>query len=432
MNMKRWVFIAVLFLVTCATSLQAGEQPEGRLQNGDYLAVVGDFWYAIYGRPELAPEPYCNYISDYLLMCKPAAGLSTTQFGWPQTSSYGYAFYGGLSNDVLRFHPTVATVWYGMAESGWAALTPEREKGTRDGLTLMVQVMKKANVHLVAIGSPGYVDPTWRAADQVAVWNKAFETIRGIAKDVAGKEGAVFADVYGTMQEATAKGKAKYGPQYSLSYDAVWRATRAGQLVMAYTFLKALGCSGDIGTITVDLAAGKAEATDGHKLLSAANGQIRIESSKYPFCFYGDAAKADSTRIVPELVPFNEELNRFILVVRHIGAGKATVVWGKGSKEFTAAQLEKGINLAAEFSDNPFGEAFAKVEERIVEQQKVETVLSNVLMNRLAAYVHHIPAMKDLTDQLAPAIAKKSKEARDATAAAVKPVTHTINIHPVR
>ena len=425
--MRMHVLIAMLVLGSSAGVLQAGEAA-GRLQDGDHVAVLGDHWAAIYGRPELAPEPYYVLITDYLVMCKPAGGLGATEFGMPQTTSYGYAFYGGLANDVLRFHPNAATVWFGMSESGWAPLTPEKEKSIRDGLTLVVQKMKAANVHLIALGSPGYVDPTWRAADQVAALNKTFETIRDIAKDVAAKEGVAFADVFDTMKAATEKGKAKYGEKFALSYDAVWRPSRAGSLVVAYTFLKALGCSGDIGTITVDMTAGKAEPTEGHRILSVAKGEVRIESSKYPFCFQGDAAKADSTRAVPEIIPFNEELNRFHLVVRNVGADKATVTWGKGSKEFTATQLGKGINLAAEFTDNPFAESFAKVEERIIEQQKVETVLSNVLMNRLVAFASMIPSTKDVTDQLASATAKNSNEARGATAAAVKTITHTISI----
>ncbi len=40
-----------------------------------------------------------------------------------------------------------------------------------------------------------------------------------------------------------------------------------GHLVMAYAYLKGLGCDGNIGTITVDLDAKKAEATDGHKIV---------------------------------------------------------------------------------------------------------------------------------------------------------------------
>ena len=40
------------------------------------------------------------------------------------------------------------------------------------------------------------------------------------------------------------------------------------------------------------------------------------------------------------------------------------VTWGDASKEYPAEQLAKGINLAAEFLDNPFSEPFRKPKRR--------------------------------------------------------------------
>ena len=51
--------------------------------------------------------------------------------------------------------------------------------------------------------------------------------------------------------------------------------------------------------------------------------------------------------------PFQQDLNRFVLRVRHLSASKAEVVWGNEKKVFNKADLEKGINLAEEFSNNP-------------------------------------------------------------------------------
>jgi lysophospholipase L1-like esterase len=429
----RRILIAVLFLATGSARLHAGEA-EGRLQQGDYVAVLGDSMPVVYGRAPIAPQLYSNFIEAYLLMCKPAADLSLTQFGFPGTISYNYATYL-MANDLLPFQPTAAAVWFGMGEGGWSPMDPDKAKRYRDGLTAIVRKMKKANVRLIALGTPICIDGDTcnGGPDRANMYSKTLAAFRDIARDVAREEGVPFANIFDLMMDVAAKGKAKYGKPYTLVGDGnIWSIPRKGHLVMAYAFLKALGCDGDIGTITVDLAAGKAEATKGHKVLSTANGRIEIESSRYPFCFGGAPARAAALRGVIEFFPFNDDLNRFRLVVRNIAAEKAAVTWGAASKEFSAAQLARGINLAAEFPDNPFCEPFARVEEQILQQQKVEAVLINDLMHRLPTYVHHIPAMKDLTDQLAPAIAKKSKEARDATAAAVKPVTHTIKILPVK
>ncbi len=135
--------------------------------------------------------------------------------------------------------------------------------------------------------------------------------------------------------------KKKYGNEYKLFGDDGIHPRASGQMVMASTFLRALGCDGNIGTITLDMESGKAEATQGHKVLSADRGGVEIESTRYPFCFYGDPAGEDSTSGVAEFLPFNKDLNRLMLVVRNAPAGKVKVVWGGKSKEFDGAQLTK-------------------------------------------------------------------------------------------
>mgnify|MGYP000909109713 CR=1 FL=1 len=40
----------------------------------------------------------------------------------------------------------------------------------------------------------------------------------------------------------------------------------------------------------------------GHKVLNASGSTIELESTRYPFCFYGDPSKPSSTRGVVEFV----------------------------------------------------------------------------------------------------------------------------------
>ena len=53
-------------------------------------------------------------------------------------------------------------------------------------------------------------------------------------------------------------------------------------------------------------------------------------------------------------------MNRLLLIVRGTKAKKLKITWGGQFKTFESAALEKGINLAAEFLDNPFCVPFAK------------------------------------------------------------------------
>ena len=153
------------------------------------------------------------------------------------------------------------------------------------------------------------------------MYNKTLGEERDIAKEVAAKEGVVFADVFDPMVDVMTKAKAKYGKKYHVAGGDGVHPGHNGHLVMAYAFLKALGVDGNIGTITVDLATGNADATDGHKVLSAGQGTVEIESTRYPFCFYGDKLDdPNSTKGVLEFLPFNQELNRLTLVVKGVPA----------------------------------------------------------------------------------------------------------------
>jgi hypothetical protein len=198
---------------------------------------------------------------------------------------------------------------------------------------------------------------------------------------------------------------------------------------MAYAFLKGLGVDGNIGTITVDLAGNKAEATDGHKVLGVNNGEVEVESVKYPFCFYGDPANPGATSGIIEFLPFNQDLNRYTLVVKNPGADKVKVTWGKASKEFAAADLARGINLAAEFvADNPFSEPFKKVEAEIRKQQNAETPLVKKTLHDLAKQADQAKGQPAAQDEM-----KRAKELFDASAkAANEPVKHTIKLEAVK
>jgi hypothetical protein len=232
------------------------------------------------------------------------------------------------------------------------------------------------------------------------------------------------------MIDFIAKAKARFGKDYWLCGDG-GHPDRSGALVMAYLFLKALGCDGDLGTIRVDLEADRAEAMGGHKILACARGRVEIESSRYPFCFYGDPARFEATRGVPQIIPFNEELNRFRLVVRGVGQ-RAKITWGGSAREFSAAQLAQGINLAAEFLDNPFSQPFRKLDEHISSKQWGEMVRVKEQMHSLGVLRQYAPEEHEAIERLAAALVKQSRSDRDGPAKAIAPVRHVIQIEAVQ
>ena len=141
-------------------------------------------------------------------------------------------------------------------------------------------------------------------------------------------------------------GRKNYGPDYAIAGKDGVHPGWAGQTVMAYAFLKSLGVDGDIETITVDLKSGAAKNSTGHEVLSGKTGEWQIKSSRYPYCAIGSLTNDNSIRSAMTLIPFNQDLNRLMLVAKGGKASGYKVTWGEETKTYSSAQLAKGVNLA--------------------------------------------------------------------------------------
>ncbi len=394
---------------------------------GDLLAICGD--------SITEQRMYSVFMEDYLLMCKPADGMRVMQFGWSGDTSWG--FLGNkIDNDVLRFHPSMVTTCFGMNDGGYNKITDATAEHYRQSTQTMIEKFKAAGVHTIIIGSPGCVgDELKSKAATAEIYNQTLASLRDIDKDLAAKNGVMFADVFTPMFEFKAKAHEKYGRDYRTNGNDGIHPMANGHLVMAYAFLKAMGFSGDIGTITVDLATNTASATEGHTLAGSAvkDGAVEVDSTRYPFCFTGDPKDPNSTSGVIGLVPFNQELNRLTLIVKNATSDQLKVTWGKTSRQFAAADLARGINLAAEFLDNPFSEAFARVQDAVRVQQNFETPFIKTFVANLPSFEQMVSEEEHPTlDRLVSDGATKDKTLAEKAAALVKSVHHTIKIDAVK
>ena len=80
-------------------------KPRGlALKQGDRLAICGD--------SITEQKMYSRIMEDYLTMCVPELNVTVRQYGWGGERASG--FLARMTNDCLRFKPTVATTCYGM------------------------------------------------------------------------------------------------------------------------------------------------------------------------------------------------------------------------------------------------------------------------------------------------------------------------------
>jgi hypothetical protein len=404
-------------------------QPRGAvLRQGDRLAICGD--------SITEQRMYSRLIEDYLTMCVPELNITVRQFGWGGERASG--FLGRMTNDCLRFHPTVATTCYGMNDHEYRPYEDRIGATYRQKSAAIIEAFKANGVRVIQ-GSPGCVGkvPSWGNHTNYTVLdlNLNLCTLRNIGIELAHEERVGFADVFWPMITAGAEAQKKYGTNYAIAGRDGVHPGWSGHTVMAYAFLKALGLKGQIGTFVVDLKKNKLTPSPGHELLSAKDGVFEIRSSRYPLCSCepdelakasypacskDDPEKDSSIRSAMTLIPFNAELNRLTLTVKNLKEKNYKVTWGDESKTFSSDQLRRGINLAEEFPINPFSAAFAKVDDAVAAKQAFET-------RQIKQAFRSAEAKADM-GAVAAQTEKERQPLADAVKAAFVPVTHTLKI----
>ncbi|HXC34680.1 MAG TPA: SGNH/GDSL hydrolase family protein [Candidatus Acidoferrales bacterium] len=417
--------------------LKAPEYSSLILKKGDHLAICGD--------SITEQRLYSRIIEDYLTMCAPQLDISMRQYGW--SGEKAWQFLGRMTNDCLRFNPTIATTCYGMNDFEYRSYEDAIGRDYYKNSKGVIDAFKAHHVRVI-LGSPGCVSkvPWWEKTPGYTLQdlNLSLCDFRNIDIRLAREEHARFADVFWPMLIGDFTGRQEYGQDYAIPGRDGVHPYWAGHLIMAYAFLTAMGLPGDVGTFTIDLKRNKIKVSDGHKVISTEDGAFTIESSRYPFCACepaGLAAKSypvcgqdslstnDSIRSGMTLVPFNQRLNRLMLFVKNATAPSYRVSWGDESATFTAEQLAGGINLAAAFPENPFSVAFAKVDSAVASKQAFETKeIKEMFHGKSNSSGAALVAQSE-------SVVGQAEEERDdlvsAVHAAFVPVTYVIKVEPV-
>ena len=385
------------------------------LREGDRLAICGD--------SITEQKKYSRIMETYLTVCVPQLGITVRQYGWSGEKAPG--FLKRMTNDCLRFNPTVATTCYGMNDCEYRPYEDSLGATYRDYEKQIDEAFKAHGVRVVE-GSAGCIGkpPAWRQNPvTLEQLNVNLANLRNIGLEVAKDERVGFADVFWPMLVEAHVAQERYGTNFTVAGKDGVHPDWAGHVVMAYAFLHSFGLDGNIGTLTVDLKGQRARASAGHEVLNYKDGELQVRSTRYPYCFgEGDPSKDNNQLAGSMLVPFNEELNRFMLVVRHPKAKSYVITWGDQSHTFSAEQLTHGINLAKEFPSNPFSPAFEAVDNAVAAKQAFETT-------EIKKFFHGSEGQADMEGTVA-----NCEKQREPLAEAIKtvfvPVTHTIKIVP--
>ena len=417
----------VLFLTTtalCTSPFAFGEsKPVALLPQNARVAIIGD--------SITEQKLYSKFIETYLLACAGCADIKCFQFGWGGERADGFA--NRAENDLSAFAPTVATTCYGMNDGSYVPFNPAIGAAYEKNMRNVVAKLQAAGVKHIVLGSPGGVDTKFfvRAGATPAQYNDNLAHLRDLDRKLAGEFHTAFANVHDEMIEAMAKGKAALGEDYDVCGRDGVHPQANGHLLMAAAFLKGLGLDGNIGEITVDMK-GAAIASEGHQA-SGSNGSAEVVSTKWPFCFDGDAKTG--TRSILPFCDFNDKLNRFTLRVKNLDAPKGKVTWGTESREFTKEQLTTGINLAAEFTKTPFDGAFASLINAVRLKQEYETpMIKGMITNfrNFAADAKADPEFAAALDTVKKKMLAKQEKLDAEVHKLLVPVKHTIKVEAVK
>ena len=385
------------------------------LKQDDRLAIIGD--------SITEQKMYSRIIETYLTVALPELKITARQYGWSGETAEG--FKKRMTQDCLRFKPTIATLCYGMNDHRYKPYDEKVAAWYRENYGAVAKGLKDAGARVV-IGSPGPVGkmPHWvkTATGTVEDLNLNLCAFRNIDIALAKEHDVRFADVFWPMYTSFWAAKTKYAQDYEVPGTDGVHPDWAGQTLMAYAFLKALGCDGNIGTITVDLAGNKATASAGHIVTKTEAGEVALTSTRYPFCANGPLDKHNSIRSGMTLVPFMQDLSRFTLVATGGSAAKYNVTWGSESRTYSAEQLKAGVNLADDFQVNPFSAAFKQVDDVVLKKQQYET-------EQIKKQFHGAAGKADFEKTVIETEAIRAPLAA-AIATALTPVAHTIRITP--
>lgn len=413
------VWAAILVIGWAKSSLVA----EPVLKQGSRLALVGD--------SITEQKLYSAYIESYVMACRPDLAVSVMQLGWSGERAPG--FLSRMDYDLLPWKPDVVTTCYGMNDGGYRAYTNTIGETYIGAMSNIVAKVKAAG-GTVVVGSPGVVDSfTYKRGNTnnlAAIYNDNLAHLGELGRKLAEENGFPFADVHGTMMSAMTAAKAARSNEFAVAgHDGVHPGEN-GQLLMACAFLKALGMDGDLGTITLTWA-GQSEASAGHQILSTSNHVVEVESVRYPFCFKPASTNGEGSASILPFMPFQKELNRLTLIVKGLPEARAEVKWGPSGKVFTREQLAAGINLAAEFMDNPFSAPFERVLAAVKAKQAFETTMVKRQFKTQRNTIRKDPAQTEALTRQRDALLAEQAAQVDAVRAVVKPVRHQIAVVPV-
>lgn len=285
--------------------------------------------------------------------------------------------YKRLDGDIFSMNPTTLMVTFGMNDSGYfeyngdnpQAFGEQKYQESIGNFQKMVNRFKELpHTRMVMVGTSPY-DETAQLKDNTPFKSKN-ETIKRIVayqKKTAEANGWEFVD-WNEPMTAINQAQQEQDPSFTLCGTDRIHPDNDGHMVMAYLFLKAQGFAGKaVAEMQVD-----AQSKQVVKAENCTLSNLKRNGRDFSFDYLAEALpypldtiprgwgqhKAQAGAV--KFVPFMEEMNREMLQVDGLKSGKyKLLIDDEEIGIYTAADLKKGINLAAETKTPQYQQALA-------------------------------------------------------------------------
>lgn len=298
---------------------------------GDRIVFLGD--------SITQQQLYTNYVESYLATRYPELKLTFWNAGWGGDTAPGGV--ERLERDVLSLKPTLVTLCYGMNDGRYTTSTPEITSAYETGMRELLARLKAAGCRVVVL-TPGAIDYDCNPGHKANDYNRGLRVLADIALRVAAEAGAIGYDLHRLMLDVQDKAKAA-DPAFTMIPDSV-HPDPAGQLVMAYGLLEALGVPPRTVTIEVDAAQRTAACTGGRSAkVKRTKDSIVVEAQLSALPFFIEPA---ARKVLPFL-PFAERFDDQRLRVRGLEGEHWQIRSNAQRTPASRADLATGVPIAA-------------------------------------------------------------------------------------
>jgi len=328
--MRRLVVVGMV-LALCAASVRAADPPLP-VALGDKETVV------FYGDSITQQNLYSAYLETFLASRFPDKRIASFNLGWGGDTARGGT--QRFARDVAPVEPTLVFVNFGMNDGGYKPF----QQSVYDSYLaaqeeLAGQIEETGAREVLFTTSP--IDPDQRPDGDV--YNGMLARMAVGVIQMGDELEIPVIDLFEPMLAVQRTAKEEE-PGFTMIPDSV-HPDPVGHLVMAYLALQRIDAPRIVGEITVD--EGRAEASGGASVstVRARYGGTDLDLGLQFLPFY----VPPEARPALELVPFQDELNRFRLRAEVGTAGADTWVVsvdGATAGVFTPEQLAGGVDLA--------------------------------------------------------------------------------------